>query len=331
MSASGGRAADLPDDSASRDAATATVAPPGGGGTVATTAASAPQPKPRRDPAIDALRGYGLIAVVLQHAVGYPAYAGNQIALALLGAAVWAVPALFATSGYLSALRPGRIDLGRRFRRLLFPYLVWSVVLFAYLNRGALASGSLPKLGVAGWLGVVFAGQAYYTLWFLAMLVYATLAGWALTTNRMRLIGVVVCVAALLGITLLRWGLPAESQQTWIGFLTFAPVCIGLYLLGAMLAARRATVRPRARRPPPSGPAQASALTSPSWSRSARHCPSRSRPSSTWAPRSQDSRCCCWCFRLPAARWRFVRSPSRARSRWESTCFTRRSSACSRA
>jgi fucose 4-O-acetylase-like acetyltransferase len=195
----------------------------------------------RRDPVIDSLRCYGLVAVVLQHAVGYPAYAGNTVALALLGAAVWAVPALFATSGYLSALRPGGTNLGRRFRRLLVPYVVWSIVLFAYLHRGELISGSLPPLGASGWLGIVFAGQAYYTLWFLAMLVYATLAGWVLTTNRARLAGVIVSGVLLGVLTVLRWGQPAESQQTWVGFITFAPVCIGLYLLGAMLA----TVRER--------------------------------------------------------------------------------------
>ncbi len=208
-----------------------------------TAAGGEPSPARRRDPVIDSLRCYGLIAVVLQHAVGYPAFAGNPVALALLGAAVWAVPALFATSGYLSALRPGRLNLGRRFRRLLVPYIVWSVVLFAYLHRGELIGGSLPPLGLSGWLGIVFAGQAYYTLWFLAMLVYATLAGWALTTNRARLGGAIACGVALVVLTALRWGQPAESQQTWIGFITFAPVCIGLYLLGAVLATVRERVR----------------------------------------------------------------------------------------
>ncbi len=214
-------------------------------GTQAESTASVSEPSParRRDPVIDSLRCYGLIAVVLQHAVGYPAYAGSTVALVLLGAAVWAVPALFATSGYLSALRSGRFDLGRRFRRLLVPYVAWSVVLFAYLHRGELIDGTLPPLGLSGWLGVVFAGQAYYTMWFLAMLVYATLAGWVLTTNRARLAGVVACIVVLVGVTALRWGQPAESQQTWAGFITFAPVCIGLYLLGAMLATVRDRVR----------------------------------------------------------------------------------------
>ena len=252
-----------PDTDAPSSSPADSTRPPDGGATDG-LAAEAPR---RRDPVIDSLRGYGLMAVVLQHAVGFPASIGDPVALALLGAALWAVPALFATSGYLSALRPGRISLARRFRRLLVPYVVWSVVLFAYINRGALMSGSLPKLGVTGWLGVVFAGQAYYTLWFLAMLVYATLAGWALTTNRARLAGALPASppGGRHGRAL---GTPAESQQTWVGFITFAPVCIGLYLLGAMLATLRDRVDGSARSRRWRGSAWASRSTPACWSRS---------------------------------------------------------------
>jgi len=154
-------------------------------------------------------------------------------ALSLLGASMWAVPLLFATSGFLSTLDGRSVDLPRRMRRLLVPYAVWSVVLLAYSAQGAIRAGA--ALNGLNWLGVVFAGEAFYTLWFLAMLVYVTLVGWALRSDSARLAGAGLAMVAYAALAVVRAGEPVLATDTWSGFLAIAPLCVASYLLGAAL------------------------------------------------------------------------------------------------
>jgi surface polysaccharide O-acyltransferase-like enzyme len=190
-----------------------------------------------RNRTLDAVRFSAVFAVVLQHGLFFSAQAGVRLSLATLGLSIWAVPLLFATSGYLSTLGGRRVEFARRMRRLLVPYVAWSIVLFAYGVQGALRAG-IPLASVfAGlnWLGVLFAGQAYYTLWFLAMLVYVTAVGWALPSGRTRLVAAVGAMLLYAGIAVARFGQPVQGTDTWGGFLAIAPLCIATYLAGALL------------------------------------------------------------------------------------------------
>lgn len=186
-----------------------------------------------RNRSLDVLRFVAVYAVVLQHSIMVSAHAGVKPSLAVLGSSMWAVPLLFAASGFLSTMRNRTVDLGRRMRRLLLPYAVWSVVLFAYAAQGAIRAGE--SLSSINWFGVVFAGEAYYSLWFLAMLVYVTLVGWALQSDRSRIIGAGIAMLAYAGLAIARVGQPILSTASIGGFLIIAPLCIAAYLAGAVL------------------------------------------------------------------------------------------------
>jgi len=184
--------------------------------------------------AFDTIRFLAVCAVVLQHGVFLSAQSGVTASLVTLGASVWAVPLLFALSGRLSRLSQHGAELSHRVRRILVPYLAWSVILFAYATQGALRAGMSPFENT-DWFGVLFAGHAFYTLWFLAMLIYVTVIGHALRSDRARL-GVLVCALVICGaVAVIRRDAPAADTDTWIGFLTVAPLCIAAYLAGALI------------------------------------------------------------------------------------------------
>lgn len=184
--------------------------------------------------AFDTIRFLAVCAVVLQHGVFLSAQSGVATSLVTLGASVWAVPLLFALSGHLSRLSEHGTELSHRVRRILVPYLAWSITLFAYAAQGALRAGMSPFENT-DWLGVLFAGQAFYTLWFLAMLIYATIVGHALQSDRARL-GVLVAALVIYGaVATLRGDAPAPDTDTWPGFLAVAPLCIAAYLAGTLL------------------------------------------------------------------------------------------------
>lgn len=182
---------------------------------------------------LDTLRFAAVCAVVLQHSVWPSADAGVRPALATLGLSIWALPLLFATSGYLSTMGRRQLDLGKRMRRLLVPYVAWSVLLFAYTVQQVLRG--VVQWEQIDWVGVVFAGEAFYTLWFLAMLVYATLIGWFLRTPRARLVGAAAGIAGYCGVAMAFTGQAVPSTDTVSGFLRIAPLCVAAYLAGALL------------------------------------------------------------------------------------------------
>lgn len=186
-----------------------------------------------RNRMLDMLRFAAVSAVVLQHSLWVSADAGVRLSLAALGGSMWALPLLFAVSGFLSTDGGRTIDRGRRMRRLLVPYAFWSVVLFAYAAQGAVRAGE--SLGGINWFGVVFAGEAYYTLWFLAMLVYVTLLGSVVRSDRARVIGAGAGMLAYATLSLVRMNQPILGTDTWGGFLIIAPFCIAAYLAGAAL------------------------------------------------------------------------------------------------
>lgn len=190
-----------------------------------------------RVPRLDAIRFFAVCAVVVQHGVFLSAQAGVPGSLVMLGLSIWAVPTLFATSGYLSTLGEHHSDLRKRARRLLFPYAVWSVLLYLYSAQGAIRAGT--SLAGADWTGIVFAGQAFYTLWFLAMLMYATLAGSALRTRRSRLIGACIMFVSYAAVSAIRFTQPVLDTDTWGGFLIIAPLCVATYLGASVVSAAR--------------------------------------------------------------------------------------------
>jgi len=190
----------------------------------------------RRIPMLDAVRFAALCAVATQHAVFLSASSGVKASLAVLGCSICAIPLLFATSGYLSTLGGRSVELRRRVRRILVPYAVWSVVLFGYGMQSEARSGTLGTvLSSVSLTGVVLAGQAFYTLWFLAMLVYLTMLGWAVRNDRGRVFGAIAALAVYAAISILRATQPIMDTDTWGGFLIIAPLCVCSYFAGAAL------------------------------------------------------------------------------------------------
>lgn len=188
----------------------------------------------QRDLSLDVLRFAAVCGVVLQHGLWVPAHAGEEPALAALGLTMWAVPLLFAVSGYLSTASGRALVLGRRMRRLLVPYGVWSLALLAYAAQGAIRAGRWSTTR-PDWLGVVFAGEAFYTLWFLAMLAYVTLIGWALRSTRARVVVLCAALSAYVVLVIARAEQPVLPTDTWGGFAAVMPLCVASYLAGALL------------------------------------------------------------------------------------------------
>lgn len=190
-----------------------------------------------RIPRIDLIRFLAVCAVVAQHAVFLSAQAGVTGSRVMLGLSIWAVPTLFATSGYLSTLGDHRPGLRKRARRLLLPYAVWSILLYLYSLQGAIRAGA-PLAG-ADWAGIVFAGQAFYTLWFLAMLLCVTLAASVVRTRQSRLIGACIMFVSYAVISALRFARPVLDTDTWGGFLVIAPLCAAVYLGASVVSSAR--------------------------------------------------------------------------------------------
>jgi len=92
-----------------------------------------------RDPSFDAFRGLAIIAVITNHALYIGDSLYNPKLLYFFQLLLFAVPVFFFISGYWSSKSPiesladYRNFLGKRFQRVLIPYLFWSVILLGYL------------------------------------------------------------------------------------------------------------------------------------------------------------------------------------------------------
>lgn len=142
-----------------------------------------------RETGIDATKVVAAALVLFQHVTG--ALASRALApaaLVFVNALSWsAVPIFFAASGALFGRRvagPGfdrREWAARRLRRILLPYAAWSAI---YLVRARLLAGTDIKVD---WVGVIFRGGAFYTLWFLPVLVWVTVSTVLLARDRRSL------------------------------------------------------------------------------------------------------------------------------------------------
>ena len=165
---------------------------------------------------IDRLRALSIVGVVCIHATspllneraGRAAHDGLFWGLAALNqAARFSVPAFFFLAGLLAAIASRRVpaggpagtaSVGARLRRLLLPYLTWSVALFVvpeWLRRGALPPGTTTRF----LLGQTFTGG--YFLIALAQLALVTpwLCRRAGTRRRETALAAAVLLAAVLG------------------------------------------------------------------------------------------------------------------------------------
>jgi surface polysaccharide O-acyltransferase-like enzyme len=166
---------------------------------------------------LDVLRLAGAFLVLLQHVTGAIVTAPGtpQPVFLFVNGLTWiAVPIFVGTSGYLYGrkVNSGDLHVGEwiwgRCRRILIPYVVWSLI---YLGMRAAFRGGLDGLD---WAQVVFGGGAFYTLWFLPMLLAVSVVTAALAQTRRALFvlavvsGVIAVASAVL--SALSWlSLPA--------------------------------------------------------------------------------------------------------------------------
>ncbi len=113
------------------------------------SAARRPKESPKRDSALDALKGLAICLVVLSHVLGY-AY---NFAPSLLSRVVSAfnMPLFMALSGYLLFGREGNRAaqfVWRKFLRLMVPYLAWLIVYTAVFVRPVSAWASNIACGI---------------------------------------------------------------------------------------------------------------------------------------------------------------------------------------
>jgi len=122
-----------------------------------------------RNPGIDALRLFAILAIVAGHVWATP------LTRALLYP--WHVPVFFFLTGYLwSSGRTIGDELNRRSRTLLRPYVFWGVALYAgYATRHFAAGGVITDLRTGPIYGGMEAVGMFGTFWFISVLFFAAL------------------------------------------------------------------------------------------------------------------------------------------------------------
>lgn len=128
----------------------------------------------RRNSAVDLLRGVAAFFIVGVHVVFTPRTSAAWLLhdYCDVGVAVFA-----ALSGYFMPMSVGRswcAFVAGRFRRLLVPYVIWSVVFVSMAMLSQIVGGGLKDKysSFSFWVTVVFEGNASTHLWFLIWLFY---------------------------------------------------------------------------------------------------------------------------------------------------------------
>jgi surface polysaccharide O-acyltransferase-like enzyme len=215
--------------------------------------ADALAPKPDRNLAIDAIKGVGILQVVLHHTLGQSArlYAQKgDWAWTLMRFTAWftnfAIPLFLLLSAMLlagSVLRQSPKEfIVRRLTRTLWPYLLWSLIF--WLLRWWQNPHTFDRPGKL--LGELLAGKAEYHLYFMIILMQLTIllpaVVWLLRRWKVGFGTLLAVSAALQGLAFLvnrvpmlslknpgssiTWYIPALLVGAWIGLNreTFAEV-----------------------------------------------------------------------------------------------------------
>ncbi len=123
-----------------------------------------------KDRYLQAVRGVAIAVVVLVHCLPQ-----CDVSVALRPLLNWAVAAFLFLSGLLTAeARIARGVLGRRIRRTLPPYVVWSLA-YALLLQGSSVLGALKALLTAGAAAQMYFIAVYLQLTLLTPLLYRLL------------------------------------------------------------------------------------------------------------------------------------------------------------
>lgn len=146
----------------------------------------------KRVPGLDVLRASAAVLVLFQHVTGEIVSRHHASAsVAVMNGVSWiAVWLFFAASGWLygRSSAKGDFDLrgwfAKRLPRLLLPYVAWSAV-YLLLAYGYARFRGIPA--AFNWSEVIFWGGAFYTLWFLPSLVYASVVVALLGRSRRML------------------------------------------------------------------------------------------------------------------------------------------------
>lgn len=122
-----------------------------------------------RSAALDAVRVFGVTAVIVGHAV--PDEGFRQVLFA------WHVPVFFVLSGYL--VKPGRSlrhELGSRMSSLAWPYLFWLGAVAVLYVPLELSGYFGPAASVSDWVGPILGGsnarEPFTTFWFVSALFF---------------------------------------------------------------------------------------------------------------------------------------------------------------
>lgn len=149
----------------------------------------------------------------------------------------WATPFFILLSGSVF-LDPERSEttagfLGKRLRRVLFPFAFWTLIYLAYQYRGSFAGDEAPKLGVV--LNKVFFEDVYYHLWFIPMItgLYFLTPTFRIFIRHARCSDIEYFLALCFVITTVQHWVPGFFIVEYIGWLGY----IGFYVLGYYLGA----------------------------------------------------------------------------------------------
>jgi hypothetical protein len=156
----------------------------------------APVARPARNLSLDGLKYVCTALIVLHHVSAI--VSGGRLGAFLENAAVTALYAFFAVSGYLHGDVGGRGWAWRwgRFKRLVVPYAFWSCIYLVYDELPGVRAVQAMQFH-PNWLGVIFAAGAHGILWFLpALLACAVLADIVIRNATIRRLAIALCFAA---------------------------------------------------------------------------------------------------------------------------------------
>lgn len=184
---------------------------------------------------LDYLRIGAVFFVVLQHAGAHFFFHthGTRAYVFLEATTYWGMPALFLLSGYLSGPveQDGWVRRRRRLMRLLGPYVLCGAAILGILAVREWSVG-LP-VHAPSLAGLATGHAIYFTFWFLPMLTYCTLIGWAFPSRRSSLIAAAASLLVWATVAfVLRHGHEIGHVGSDAGFLLHLPFFASLYLLG---------------------------------------------------------------------------------------------------